>query len=65
MSEDIRVTTEHTRKLNYCAFGLRAFYRKHGLDFKQFLEEGTPVANLEATGDAMAIRAVEVARGLR
>lgn len=46
-----------------CSRGTRAFFERHGLDWNAFLHEGIPGSKLEATGDAMAKRVVEVARG--
>jgi hypothetical protein len=56
------VTLEHCRALGYCAFGMRAFFRAHGLDWTTFRERGLPADVIAATGDAMAIRAAELAR---
>ena len=57
------VTMKHMRRLNYCSAGVRKFFLKHGLDYARFLREGIPAEELLATGDAMAIRAAEVANG--
>lgn len=46
----------------YCARGLRAFAKRHGLDLRAFMHDGLPISTLEATGDAMALRAIENAR---
>jgi hypothetical protein len=46
-----------------CVSGARAFGRRHGLDWRKFVREGLPEEDLLATGDAMAIKAVEYARG--
>lgn len=50
------------RALGYCNRGSREFFRRHGLDFGQFLRHGIEAEQLEATNDAMAQRAVEYAR---
>jgi hypothetical protein len=47
----------------YCAPGLRAFFSRHGLDLRTFAREGLPASVIEATGDAMAQRAADIARG--
>ena len=49
----------------YCAPGMRAFCRRHGLDFRAFLRGGLPASVIEKTGDAMAQRAVANARAER
>lgn len=61
--EDITVRMEHIRQARLCSRGARAFFERHGLDWRQFLREGIPASELAATGDALALRAVEVARG--
>ena len=61
MNEPV-VTLEHCRRLGYCARGMRAFFASHGLDWTAFREMGLPAPTIEATGDAMAIRAAELAR---
>lgn len=46
----------------YCAPGLRAFFSRHGLDLRAFVRQGLPASVIEATGDAMALRAAKLAR---
>lgn len=46
----------------YCAPGVRAFFSAHGLDLRKFAREGLPASTIEATGDAMALRAAANAR---
>lgn len=59
---DPLVTLAHARSVAYCSRGMRAFFAQHGLDWTEFLRHGLPASVLEATGDAMAIRAAAVAR---
>jgi hypothetical protein len=61
VSEPI-VTLEHCRRLEYCSRGLRAFFARHGLDLRDFAENGLPASVIEATGDSMAIAAAGLAR---
>lgn len=61
--EDATVRMEHIRQARLCSRGARAFFERHGLDWRQFLREGIPASELAATGDALALRVVEVARG--
>lgn len=56
------VKLEHVRRLGYCSRGLRAFFTSRGLDWCEFKSNGLPADVVEATGDAMAIRAAELAR---
>lgn len=44
-----------------CSRGTRAFFEKHGFDWSQFLKHGIAAEKLAATGDAMALKVVEVA----
>lgn len=46
----------------YCASGVRAFFARHGLDLRAFAHDGLPASVIEATGDAMALRAAARAR---
>lgn len=63
MSDDVIVTMKHIRKANMCSGGPRSFFKKHNLDWSDFLKNGIPASKLLATGDAMAALVVEVARG--
>lgn len=49
-------------RTRYCANGARAFFARHGLDWSDFLRNGIDGAAFTATGDAMALKAVEHAR---
>ena len=59
------VTMRHVRAARMCSKGARAFFVRHGLDWATFVRVGLPAEVIEATGDAMALRVVEVARGQR
>jgi hypothetical protein len=61
----MKVTMRDVRAAKMCSSGARYFFRKHNLDWSQFLKYGISVEELEITGDAMAMRVVEVARGRR
>lgn len=50
------------RRIDYCVPGLRVFFARNGLSFGRFAREGIPAEELEATGDAMAIKVAEFAR---
>ena len=63
MSEQVIVTMRHIRRAKMCSRGTRAFFERHGLDYAAFVRDGIPAEHLEATGDAMALQVVEVARG--
>lgn len=63
MSEQVLVRMEHIRAARMCSRGARAFFARHNLDWQAFLKDGLPAEVLAATGDAMALQVVEVARG--
>jgi len=47
----------------YCNRGARPFFKRHGLDWGEFRRVGLPEEVILKTGDAMAIRLVQHARG--
>lgn len=61
--EVILVSMKHVRQTHMCSHGARAFFKRHGLDWNTFLKHGLPVELIEATGDAMALKVAECARG--
>lgn len=63
MAEDVLVLQKDMRALKYCSRGVRDFFKRHDLDYSDFLKNGIPASTLEATGDAMAKAVAEVARG--
>lgn len=60
-----RVRMEHVRKAMMCSKGSRTWFKRHGLDWQEFLKNGIEPEKFEATGDPMAIRVAEIARGRR
>lgn len=59
----LMINMSHVRAAKLCRRGARVFFERHGLDWERFLREGLPAEQIEATGDAMALQVVEVARG--
>lgn len=59
----VMVTMADVRRARMCSRGARAFFDRHALDWDAFLSDGIGSDQLEATGDAMAMKVVEVARG--
>lgn len=53
----------HIREARYCASGARVFFKRHELDWNDFLKNGITEKELLVTGDTMAIKVVEAARG--
>ena len=57
-----QVLHRHIRELGYCNRGARAFFERHGLDWRRFLAEGMPAEQIEHIDDAMAKKAIALAR---
>ena len=57
------ITVKHMRKAGYCMSGARKFFIRHGLDWGSFIKNGLDEEFFRRTGDAMALRLIEVARG--
>ncbi len=49
----------------FCARGARAWCKAHGIDWSRMVKTGVPAAELEATGDAIALRVIEFAESRR
>ena len=63
MNEDLIIRMKDVRAAKMCSRGARAFFDLHNLDWQAFLKDGIRASELLATGDYMAARLVEVARG--
>lgn len=59
----MKITSKHRHMAGICRRGMQAFYKRHGLDWSEFLKNGTDEQVLLDTGDAMAKYLVEVAHG--
>jgi len=57
------VTMRDIRACKMCSGGTRDFFTRHGMDWNRFLKDGLPEEDFIATGDAMAMKVVETARG--
>lgn len=57
------IRIEHVRAAGFCVRGARTWFEGHNLSFSDFLRDGADEAVLLATGDALAARVVERARG--
>jgi len=57
------VTVHDLKAMAYCNRGSRPFFERHGLDWGDFVRNGIDAELLIATGDAMALRLVDVAKG--
>lgn len=58
----VTIVYDDIAKAGYCASGARRWFEAHGLDFKDFIENGIDADVLLATGDAMAERVVALKR---
>jgi hypothetical protein len=57
------ITMEHIRAAGGCAWGLRTFFTRYNLDLETFIATGGIDSDLILeTGDALAIRVVELAQ---
>jgi len=56
------VYIRHIRAANLCASGARDWFRHYGFDWSDFLTNGKPAEELDATGDAMALKVTAIAR---
>ncbi len=59
------VTVQHAIACGYCVNGIRTFFKKHGLDFKAFVNEGIDEERLTELNDSMADKVVGVANGYK
>lgn len=53
---------KHLRAAGYCNREPRLFFQRYGWSWQDFLDHGIAVSIVEATGDALALRVVEIAR---
>lgn len=56
------VTVKHLRAAGMCNREPRIFCKRHGISWSDFVTEGLPEEVLVATGDALAMKVVEIAR---
>lgn len=60
---DLIVRMDDVRSVTMCSRGARAFFKRHGLDWTEFLQNGVSADKLVATDDPMALQVVEAVRG--
>ncbi len=58
----ITVTMRHVREEALCSRGMREWMKLHGFDWHDFVRNGLPVEQAEATGDEFARRVCARAR---
>ena len=59
----IVVHIHHVRAAKLCMSGARRWFESHGFSWVDFLTNGKSADELEATGDALALRVTAIARG--
>ena len=60
--QKIIVTVQDLRAARLCFQGSRPWLARHGLSWQDFLANGIEAEELEATGDALALRVIAQAR---
>lgn len=53
------VTIEDIRLAGHCVRGAGAWFKRHNLDFKEFIRNGLPAKTLIESGDSLAQRVVD------
>lgn len=61
--QEVKITMADVRAAKMCRRGAQEFLRRHGISWQDFLASGVDEQRLIETGDAMALKVVEVARG--
>ncbi len=59
---DPQVYVQHVRACNLCMKGARAWFDKHGLDFRAFVLQGYPASVIESLRDELGNRVAAKAR---
>lgn len=54
-----RITINDVRKAGHCVSGVRTWFARHGLDFKDFIKNGISAKRFIEAGDYLAQRIVE------
>lgn len=62
MDNDPIIYIADIRKVGICVSGARRWFAAVGLDFREFMENGIPASQLDATGDVQALRVTAAKR---
>jgi hypothetical protein len=57
----MKVTIQDLRDARYCLAGVRPWFRRHGLNWQDFLAHGIEADRLRATGDALVEPVIRIA----
>ncbi|QOF67344.1 hypothetical protein IFE17_10010 [Actinobacillus sp. GY-402] len=55
------ITMQDMRRVHFCASGVEAFFKREGLDYMDFLQNGIPADKFLATGSVFARKCVNAA----
>lgn len=61
MDKNMLITMRDMRRVGYCASGVEAFFKREGLDFNDFLQNGINAEKFLATGSVFARKCVSAA----
>lgn len=61
-TKDLFTIPGYSTRAGFCRDKSKAFFRRHGLDWRAFVRDGIDASALTATGDGMALALVEWAR---
>ncbi len=56
------IRMKHLRAAGYCNREPRIFFQRQGWSWQEFLDHGIDSELVEATGDALALKVVEIVR---
>lgn len=59
MTDNLIIRIDDIRKAGHCVTGAKAWFDRHGLDFRDFLKNGIPAAEFIEKGDALSKRIVD------
>lgn len=57
--EPLIIRISDVRKAGHCVRGAGSWFKRHDLDFRDFIKNGIPADKFIATGDALAQRVVD------
>lgn len=63
--EDFIVTMSDVRKTGHCVLGIRRWAMAHGLNFRDFIDNGIAASAILATGDGVGAAIVGKVRTLK
>ena len=63
MTDDPLITSRALIQAGMCFSGQKAWFEQRGLDFKDFVKNGLPCSAVESLGDALANKAIAIAKG--